>query len=314
MKLCLMTILQPLLFALLAPLLMGVVKRIKCRLQNRRGPSIYQPYRNLIKLFRKENLVSSNASPIFRFTPYIVFSSTLLASAAVPLFVLNTSGSIVTDGIVLVGLFALGRFFLALAGMDIGTAFGGMGSSREMLIAASAEPALLLTFFTLAMIAGSTNLNVIVAHFAGSLVSLQPSLIFAAIGFVLVAIAETGRIPVDNPATHLELTMVHEAMILEYTGSHLALLEWAAQIKFMIYSVLLVNLFFPWGIANTLTFSALGWSFFTLALKVLVFMLCLAIAELNLAKLRLFRVPYLLNLAFLLCLLGLLSHIILEVG
>lgn len=335
------TLLQTLIIVATAPLLLGVVKWLKCQLQNRQSPSILQPYRNLNKLLRKDMHVATTASFIFRATPYIVFGIMVVVSALVPLLVV---GNLMVDGasasgvslsssplalnfavlnadiIVLVGLFALARFFLALAGMDVGTAFGGMGSAREMMISSIAEPALLMALFTLAMIASSTNIPDIMIYLSTHQFFLHPALIFAAVGFALVAVAETGRIPVDNPATHLELTMVHEAMILEYSGRHLALLEWAGQIKFMIYCLLFVNFFLPWGnyvdavvagmplraVAAIIVLNAL-----TLILKMLALCIVLVIAENHLAKLRLFRVPWLLNCAFLLCLLGALSDMIL---
>ncbi len=305
---------QTLLFVTAAPLLSGWVKRVKCRLQNRRPPSLLQPYRDLAKLFGKEAVVAETASPLFRATPYMVFASTLLAASVVPLLAVHLPVAAVADVIVLVGFLALGRFFLALAGMDVGTAFGGMGASREMTISSMAEPAMLMAIFTLTMTAGSTNLSSAIEHLlAGGLV-LRPSFLFALLGLMLVAIAETGRIPVDNPATHLELTMVHEAMILEYSGRHLALLEWAAQVKLMLYGVLIANIFFPWGIATTLTPEALAGAAGALALKLAVLAVAVALAETSLAKMRLFRVPQFLNLAYLLALLGMLSHVILEVG
>jgi formate hydrogenlyase subunit 4 len=305
---------QTILFIAIAPLLSGIVKWLKCQLQNRRGPSIFQPYRNLIKLFRKNIVVADTASKLFCAVPYIVFSIVILIASAVPFLIITPSVPAIADVIVLVGLFALARFFLCLAGMDIGTTFGGMSSSREMLIAAIAEPVLLIVLFTIAMIASSTNLSVIIAHLAHKQILSNPSIIFAAVSFALVAIAETGRIPIDNPATHLELTMIHEGMILEYSGRHLALIEWTAQIKFAIYCVLLINLFFPWGIAEIQNFQALFLSSIVVIFKILILCIMLSIAEINLAKLRLFRAPFLLNLAFLLCLLGLLNHIILEIN
>jgi formate hydrogenlyase subunit 4 len=307
-------LIQTILFIIIAPLLTGVVKWFKCQLQNRSGPSILQPYRNLIKLFRKDVVIANTASSLFLITPYIVFSIMILIASTIPFLIVIPSMSAIADVIVLVGLLALARFFLSLAGMDVGTAFGGMGSSREMLIAAIAEPALLMTFFTVAMFASSTNLSIIVAYFAHNQLLSSSSIIFAAVGFALVAVAETGRIPIDNPATHLELTMIHEAMILEYSGHHLALIEWASQIKFAIYCTLLINLFLPWGIADIQSIAALLLSSIAFAFKVIILCLTLAITEINLAKLRLFRAPFLLNLAFLLCLLGLLNHIILEAG
>ena len=303
---------QTILFITIAPLLSGSVKWLKCQLQNRRGPSIFQPYRNLAKLFRKDIVVADTASSLFLAVPYIIFSITVLIASAVPFLIITPAVPVIADVIVLVGLFALARFFLSLAGMDVGTSFGGMGSSREMLIATVAEPVLLISLFTVAMIASSTNLSVIIAHLAHKQLLANPSIIFATVSFALVAIAETGRIPVDNPTTHLELTMIHEAMILEYCGRHLALVEWAKQTKFAIYCVLLINLFFPWGIAEIQSLQALLISIIAFIFKISILGTILAIAEINLAKLRLFRAPFLLNLAFLLCLLGLLSHIILE--
>lgn len=305
---------QALLYLLLAPLLVGWIRRCKSRLQNRRGAPVLQPYRDLYKLMGKEARVAHTASILFRAAPYIVFVATWLAAASVPLVASFPATSVIADIIVLAGLLALARFFLALAGMDVGTAFGGMGASREMLVSALAEPAMLMAVFTVAMTAHSTNLaTVIDAQLAGGLV-LRPSLLFALAALVLVAVAETGRIPVDNPATHLELTMIHEAMILEYSGRHLAMMEWASQIKLLLYGVLIVNIFFPWGIAGASDPASLAVGLGAIAAKLAVLGLVLAAAETVLAKMRLFRVPAFLNLALLLGLLGLLGHVILEVG
>jgi len=298
---------------LCAPLLAGWVKWLKCRLQNRQGPPPWQPYRDLLKLFRKDIVVAETASPIFRMAPYIVFSATTLAGSVVPLLMVNLPTSAIADVIVLVGFFALARFFLALAGMDVGTAFGGMGSSREVTVSSLAEPAMLLAVFTLAMTVGSTNLATVITRLAAAPFQLYPSFIFSAMAMLLVALAETGRIPVDNPATHLELTMIHEAMILEYSGRHLALMEWAAMIKLMVYGVLLVNLFLPWGVALSSTPSAIATAIAAATGKLLGLGLVLAAAETGLAKMRLFRVPQFLGLAFILSLIGMLSHVILEV-
>lgn len=305
---------QALLYALLAPLLSGWIRKCKARLQNRRGAPVLQPYRDLYKLMGKEVRVAHTASPLFRAAPYIVFAATWLAAATIPLAANILPTSAIADIIVLVGLLALARFFLALAGMDVGTPFGGMGASREMLVAALAEPAMLMAVFTLAMTAHTTNLaSVIDAQLSAGLV-LRPSLLFALAALVLVAIAETGRIPVDNPTTHLELTMIHEAMILEYSGRHLALMEWAAQIKLVLYGVLIANIFLPWGIALSLDPGSLAAGLGAIVLKLAVLGALLAAAETVLAKMRLFRVPAFLNLALLLGLLGLLGHVILEVG
>lgn len=304
---------QALLFVAGAPLLAGGIKTVKSRLQNRRGPSLLQPYRSLYKLFGKEALVAHTASAVFRTAPYIVFVVTALAAAVIPLLAPLPTAAL-ADAIVLVGLLGLARFFVALAGMDIGTAFGGMGASREMLVSSLAEPALLLVVFTVAMTAHTTNLDGVVTFIAQSPLLLRPSLLFALGALVLVAVAETGRIPVDNPATHLELTMVHEGMLLEYSGRHLALMEWAAQLKLMIYGVLIVNVFFPWGLALHITPVALALALAAVVFKLAVLGLLLALGETVLAKMRLFRVPLYLNVAFLLALLGLLSHMMLEVA
>ncbi len=310
----LLALLQLPLLLLAAPLLIGWIKWLKSRLQNRRGPDPLQPWRDLRKLFAKQPVVATTASPVFRAAPYIVFVATLAALAVVPLLAVGLPSAAIADVIVLVGLLGLARFFLALAGMDIGTAFGGMGASREMLVSALAEPAMLMAVFTLAMSAHSTNLSSVIAFNLDTGLALRPSYLFALLGLVLVAVAETGRIPVDNPATHLELTMIHEAMILEYSGRHLALMEWAAQLKLMLYGVLIVNLFLPWGLAETPTPAALLGSLALLTLKLMALGAGVAVAETTLAKMRLFRAPQFLNLAFLLTLLGLLSNVILETG
>lgn len=305
---------QALLYALLAPLLVGWIRKCKARLQNRRGAPVLQPYRDLYKLMGKEVRVAHTASSLFRAAPYIVFTATWLAAATVPLVANILPTSAIADIIVLVGLLALARFFLALAGMDVGTPFGGMGASREMLVAALAEPAMLMAVFTLAMTAHSTNLASVIDAQLGAGLVLRPSLLFALAALVLVAIAETGRIPVDNPSTHLELTMIHEAMILEYSGRHLALMEWAAQIKLVLYGVLIVNVFMPWGIALSHDPVSLAGGLGAIVAKLAILGAVLAAAETVLAKMRLFRVPAFLNLALLLGLLGLLGHVILEVG
>ncbi len=310
----LLALAQTLLFVAAAPLLAGWVKRVKCHLQNRAAPSVFQPYRDLAKLLRKHLVLAERASWVFRATPYIVFGTTLLAAACVPLVALKLPTAAIADVIVLVGFLALGRFFLALAGMDIGTAFGGMGSSREMMIGALAEPVTLMAVFTLSMTASTTNLSEAVGYTLGSGLVLRPSFVFAALGLMMVAVAETGRVPVDNPATHLELTMVHEAMILEYSGRHLALLEWASKIKLMIYLALIANIFLPWGIADDLTAPALATGVAAIAAKLALLGVLLVVWETVMAKMRLFRVPQFLGFAFLLSLLGMLTHVVLETG
>jgi formate hydrogenlyase subunit 4 len=309
-----LALLQALLYVALAPLLAGWIRKVKAYLQNRRGATVWQPYRDIHKLFGKEARMAHTASLLFRAAPYIVFVATWLAAAAVPLVATGLPTAAIADVIVIAGLLALARFFLALAGMDVGTPFGGMGASREMLISALAEPAMLMAVFTLAMTAHSTNLVSVVDYQLASDGMLRPSYLFALSGLVLVAIAETGRIPVDNPATHLELTMIHEAMILEYSGRHLALMEWAAQLKLLLYGALLANVFFPWGIAQGAGMGELGLGLVAVMTKLALLGAALAVSETVLAKMRVFRVPAFLNLALLLALLGLLSHVILEVG
>lgn len=307
-------LLQTALFVAIAPLFAGWVKRMKCYLQNRRPPALLQPYRDIRRLFGKQVVLAHTASPVFRVTPYIVCGTAVLAASVIPFVMVSIPMAAMADAIVLVGLFALGRFFLALAGLDVGTTFGGMGSSREMTFAALAEPAMLIVVFTLAMFASSTNLSTVVNATLHQELALRPSLLFALLALVMVGIAETGRIPVDNPATHLELTMIHEAMILEYSGRHLALLELAAQIKLTIYAVLTANLFFPWGIGESMSPGMLGAGVLAIAAKLALLGALLALGESVVAKMRVFKVATFLAVAFTLALVGMLSFIMLEAG
>ncbi len=305
---------QAVLFVVFAPLFAAWVKRVKCWLQNRRSPGLLLPYRDLRRLFSKQVVMAHKASPIFRLTPYIVAAATLMAAVVVPLLAVRLPTAAIADVIVLAGFFALARFFLALAGLDVGSAFGGMGSSREMTISALAEPAMLMAVFTLAMVASSTNLSTVISFLLGEGLVLRPSLLFAFLSLLLVGIAETGRIPVDNPTTHLELTMIHEAMILEYSGRHLALIEWAAQLKLMLYAVLIANIFFPWGIAVQIDAISLLIALVAIMMKLTVLGVVLAVGETVLTKMRLFQVPAFLALALTFSVIGLLSHIILEIN
>lgn len=298
----------------LAPLAVALVRRFKARLQNRRGPVLLQPYRDLNKLFFKQPVAAHNASWLFRFAPYVIFAATVMAASIVPVFLVPTPLTMAADVIALVALLALARFFTALAGMDVGTAFGGMGASRDMTFAALIEPGMLMSVFVLSMVAQSTNLTTMISSVLDAGLVLRPSLAFALVAMLLVAIAETGRIPVDNPATHLELTMVHEAMILEYSGRHLALLEWANYIKLLLFATLILNLFFPWGIAVTAEFGAIALAIVLWLIKLLLLFLFLAFMETWMAKMRIFMVPEYLGIAFLLALLGMLTHYILEVS
>lgn len=303
---------QTVVFVAASPLLAGWIKRNRCRLQNRTGPSVVQPYRDLRRLFSKSVVVADTTSWLFRTAPYVVFGATVLAAAVVPLIATHLPTTAIADVIVLVGFFALGRFFQALAAFDAGTAFGGMGASREMTIASLAEPAMLLVVFTFAVSANTTNLSTAVDQVLGAGLVLRPSFIFIAVALLMVSVAETGRIPIDNPSTHLELTMVHEAMVLEYSGRHLALIEWAGQIKLMLYGVLFIDLFMPWGLATEVTMAGIAIAAVSVAAKLALLGVCLAVAETLQAKMRLFRVPGYLGFAFVLSLLGMLSHVILE--
>jgi len=314
MNLWLWNLIEVLLMVGLAPLTTALVKKLKARLQNRRGPPLSQCYRDLSKLFRKQPVLAEQASWIFRTAPYVIFAATVLAAAIVPVILIATPLTAAADVIALVALLALARFFTGLAAMDVGTAFGGMGASREMTFAALTEPAMLMSIFVLSIAAHSTNMTAMIDTVLSSGLGLRPSLAFALAALVMVAIAETGRIPVDNPATHLELTMVHEAMILEYSGRYLALIEWANQIKLLLFATLLLNLFFPWGMALNadlpdMLIAAGAW-----VGKLLVLFVLLALFETWMAKMRIFRVPEYLGLAFLLAILGMLTHYILEVG
>jgi formate hydrogenlyase subunit 4 len=299
---------QAALVLLLAPLLSGVIRNWKAKLQNRRGPRMWQPYFDLVKFLRKDMVISEQASGVFVAAPYVVFATSLLAGMMVPLSWRPAPLHLFGGALALVGLLALGRFFLALGGLDPGSAFGGMGSSREMTIAAIAEPAMMLAIFTAAIAAGSTNLSQIVMAGEGQAWRfVDPAQALAFCAMFLVLLAETGRLPVDNPATHLELTMIHEAMILEYSGRYLALIEWAAAIKQLVLFGLLANLFFPVGLAAAMTPAAVALGLVWLAVKLLVLGGVVVLVEFTNAKLRLFRVPDLLGAAFVLATLALVS-------
>jgi formate hydrogenlyase subunit 4 len=297
---------QTLLIVVLAPLLLGWVNQCRAWLQNKRGAGVLQPYRVLHKLFHKDAVLADNASSLFRTAPYIQFACMVLVASIVPMVATDLPFAAAADVIALVGLFALARLFAALAAMDIGTAFGSMGARREMLVASLAEPALLMILFTPALIAHSTSLTTIVEVLAHREFVLYPSLAFAAVAFAMVALAENARIPVDNPATHLELTMIHEAMILEYSARHLALIEWASAIKLSNYSAIGIALFLPWGIASAGDWSAIPLALAVLFVKLLLGGAGLALLETLSAKLRIFRAPEFLGTAFLLAVLGML--------
>jgi formate hydrogenlyase subunit 4 len=298
---------------LLAPLLVGWVNKCRAWLANKSAPSLLLPYRTIRKLFHKDAVVAENASPIFRMTPYIVFGAMALAAAIVPSLATDLPFARAADAIALVGVFALARVFIALAAMDIGTAFGTMGARREMFVGFLAEPALLMVLFTASLLSGSTSLPTIVETLAHREIAIYPSLAFAGVAFMMVSLAENARIPIDNPATHLELTMIHEAMTLEYSARHLALIEWAAALKLFNYSCIGIALFLPFGIAR----GSADWVAILNATPVLIGKLAvggfaLALIETLSAKLRIFRAPEFLGTAFLLAVLAMLVNLLLE--
>jgi formate hydrogenlyase subunit 4 len=304
---------QTALALLLAPGLAGLIRWMKARLQNRRGAPFWQPYLELRKLFRKEVVVSSNASWLFRTAPFVIFASTVATTALVPVLAAPLVFDTIGDLVVLVYLLLLGTFFLALAGLDPGSAFGGMGASREVTVAALAEPTVALAIFALALSAGSTNLGrIVVATLADPATAVSPGHLLAFAALFIVTLAETGRLPVDNPATHLELTMIHEAMVLEYSGRYLALIEWAAAVKLLIFFSLLGNLFVPWGVSMALTPGTLVVAVASLLAKLVVLAGAVAVLETRIAKLRLFRVPELLSASFVLALLAVTSSFLLR--
>jgi formate hydrogenlyase subunit 4 len=303
---------QMTLILVLAPLLTGFVRKVKARLLRRQGPPVVQPYRDLLRLLRKEVVLAENASWLFRVSPYLIFAATWVAAALVPTFATGILFSWSADLIAIIALLGSARFFLALAGMDVGTSFGGIGSSREVMIATLAEPAMLLIVFTLALVAGSTQLSTVAAFMASPEVGLRASLGLALIALIMVAIAENARIPVDNPATHLELTMVHEAMVLEYSGRHLAMIEFAASLKLLLYMSLIACMFVPWGLATAGAGpSAYAAGALAYILKLAGGAVLLAIFETATAKMRVFRVPEFLGAALML---GLLATLLLFVS
>ncbi len=307
-------LLQTALLLALAPLISGCIKNWKAKLQNRRGVRVWQPYFDLAKFLRKDMVISEHASWIFRVVPYVLFISTLLAGLMVPMVSVSAPLSLFGGALAFVGLLALGRFFLALGGLDPASAFGGMGSSREMTIAAVAEPALMLAIFTVAIAAHkSTNLSqMLIAAQGPTWKLLNPAHVLAFAALFIVLLAETGRIPIDNPATHLELTMIHEAMILEYSGRYLALVEWSASVKQLVLMALLANIFFPIGIATDSSAASLGLSLGWFMVKLLALAGAVVLVETTNAKLRLFRVPDLLSAAFILATLALLSTFLFQ--
>jgi len=308
MQAALQSLVQLILLLAVAPLLSGFIRKLKARLQTRRGPSIFQPYRDLYKLLRKGMVIPNTASWLFTATPYFVFLTAILAGLMIPMVSAEAPLGLYGGVLAVVYLLGLGRFLTALGGLDTGSSFGGLGSSREMTISALAEPAMMLAIFTVAIGAGSTSLSEIVKAAVGQQWRfLAPSQMLAFAALFLVLIAETGRIPVDNPATHLELTMIHEAMILEYSGQYLALIEWGGGIKQLLLMMLLINCFWPFGLETGWSIAGVLTGFGYLLLKLIALSCAIVLVETTNAKMRLFRVPELLAVAFTLGALALVS-------
>ncbi len=293
-----MNAVQVLLLILLAPLVRGAIARLKARIQNRRGASVWRPYSDLFKLFRKEDLVPASASFVFRLAPIVLFATTLVVAAFVPLLYGSALMGVTGDFVLLVYLLALGRFFLMLGAMDGGSSFGGMGASREALVSTLAEAPFLLALMSVAIAAHTGTITGIVQWTVGqNFFQFSAVYALAFVALALVAIAETGRIPVDNPTTHLELTMIHEAMVLEYSGPSLALIEWASAIKLTVIMTLLIALFVPWGMATSITAAAIAIAALVVLLKMAALALILALMESSVAKLRMYLVPDFLGVA-----------------
>jgi formate hydrogenlyase subunit 4 len=295
-----------------APLFLGWINQCRAWLQSRSAPSIWLPYRGIRKLFHKDAVIAQNASALFRLAPYIVFGTMVVAAAIIPSMGTRLPLTLAADAIALVGLLATARMFISLAAMDVGTAFGTLGARREMMVGFLAEPALLMVIFVASLISTTTALPAITERLATQSLALYPSLAFTGIAFTMVLLAENARIPIDNPATHLELTMIHEAMLLEYSARHLALMEWASALKLFNYACIGFALFIPWGISTaTDSPAALLASIPLLGAKLAVAGAALALIETVSAKLRVFRAPEFLAIAFLLAVLGLLVHLLL---
>lgn len=283
-------IIQALVIIALSPLLTGIMRKTKAKTQKRIGSSVFQPYYDILKLIRKDEVISDQSSWIFRACPWVNFVAMATAALFIPVFLVYTPFGLVGDLLLVIGLFALARFFTMLAGLDVASSFGGLGSSREMMISALLEPALFLSIFVVAITYGGTNLSTLISSSARSPFLPHPQIIFAAIGMFIIILGETGRLPFDNPATHLELTMIHEAMVLEYSGKSLALIEWSQSIKQMILFTLMINIFIPWGISSSIL-PTLGIGFLAFVTKVSLFAIFVAFLESTVAKWRLFRIP-----------------------
>ena len=316
MSIIISVIFQIIIILALSPLISGIIKKVKAFFQIRKGPSIFQPYYDIAKLLRKDSVISQNVSWIFHAAPIISLVAVLTAGLLIPIYITQLPFGFAGDLIAVVYLFALARFFTALASLDAGSSFGGMGGSREMFVASMVEPALMLSIFAVALNVGSTNLGFISETVSGmGIDAVSPYQILAFVSLFIIAIAETGRIPVDNPATHLELTMIHEAMILEYSGKQLAIVEIGAMAKQLLVFSLLANIFFPWGIASAgASLAGLVLAFLVYLLKIVIIGISMAVVETSTAKWRLFRLPELLSISLMLSFLSLVAFIIVKGG
>lgn len=293
-------IIQLIFVPLLSPLCIGIIKKIKAKLQKRQGASILQPYKDIWKLFHKDEVISNDASWIFRYAPFIIFAVTIIVGISIPLFAYFLKNPFTGDLLIVIYALAIGTFFLALAGLDIGSAFGGFGSSREMTLSALAEGGFIFSLLTVAIISGTTNLFTISSNSIFMHSDYLLSIMLAFSGFFIVMLAETARFPYDNPDTHLELTMIHEAMILEYSGKRLALMEWASANKLLIFIALGANLFFPFGIAQNADINTIAIGIIIFIAKMFIFCIIIAVIESSIAKFRFFRLPDLLIISFIL--------------
>lgn len=284
-------IFQIILLIILAPLLVGIMRKIKAKSQKRFGASVFQPYYDLVKLFHKEEVISEQSSWIFRVTPWINFIVITSCVFFIPISIVYSPFGIIGDVLLVIGLFSLAKFFTMLAGLDVASSFGGLGSSREMMLSSLIEPALFITLFVIASFYGGTNISTIVTSASETSLLVEPGIVFAIIALFILIMAETGRLPFDNPATHLELTMIHEAMVLEYSGKSLALMEWSQSIKQLILFTLFVNVFFPLGIASHLSITSVSIGLFAFVAKIMSLGMFVAFLETRVAKWRLFRVP-----------------------
>jgi formate hydrogenlyase subunit 4 len=308
--LILMQILQGIAIVAGAPLLTGWIRQTHAWMGNKSGAGILQPYRDIRKLFYKEPILADNASPLFHVVPYLYFSLMCLVALIVPVLFICMPLHKIADVIVLAGIFSLARIFLSLAAMDVGTAFGSMGARREMMLSFLAEPALLIVFLNVSLISRSTDLSSIVKAMHLEASTLNPSVAFAVVAFFMILLAENSRNPVDNPTTHLELTMIHGAVTLEYSGRYLALIEWASYLKLLNYFTIAIALFFPWGLDMTVSWAGLGMAFLFFIAKVFLMSVWLVVFEVISAKMRIFRVPEFLTIAFVLAMLGVLIQLI----